>query len=101
MTKRKVDSAITAEMRYRALQNLGGSQKRQRKDEVENETAPRPKRRRSGSDTVAYFKKRTISCRKGKWKKRSYRSSDWRLTVRRRSSPKITLGSDAGHAAAN
>ena len=54
--KKKIDSAKAAEMRYRALENLGGSQKRQRKDEVENETAARPKRRRSGSDTVAYFR---------------------------------------------
>ena len=53
--KKKVDSAKAAEMRYKALENLDGSQKRQRKDEVENETAARPKRRRSGSDTVAYF----------------------------------------------
>ena len=36
------------------MQNLRepwGTQKRQRKDEVENETAARVKRRRSGSDT--------------------------------------------------
>ena len=66
MTKRKVDSAKAAEMRYRALQNLGGSQKRQRKDEVENETAPRPKRRRSGSDTVAYFQEKNDLMQKRK-----------------------------------
>ena len=45
-------------MRYRALENLGRSQKRQRKDEVENETAARVKRRRSGSDTVAYLREK-------------------------------------------
>ena len=50
MTKKKLDSAKAAEMRNRALENLGGTQKRQRKDEVENETAARVKRRRSGSD---------------------------------------------------
>ena len=33
-----------------------GTQKRQRKDEVENETAARVKRRKSGSDTVAYLR---------------------------------------------
>ena len=66
MTKRKVDSAKAAKMRYRALQNLGGSQKRQRKDEVENETAPRPKRRRSGSDTVAYFQEKNDLMQKRK-----------------------------------
>ena len=64
--KKKVDSAKAAEMRYRALQNLGGSQKRQRKDEVENETAPRPKRRRSGSDMVAYFQEKNDLMQKRK-----------------------------------
>ena len=73
--KKKVNSAKAAEMRYRALKNLGGTQKRQRKDEVENETAARAKRRRSGSDTVAYLREKN-SCRNGKWKKCSHRSSD-------------------------
>ena len=41
--KKKVDSAKAAEMRSRALKNLGGTQKRQRKDEVENETAEKKK----------------------------------------------------------
>ena len=53
--KKKVNCAKVVEMRYRALENLGRSQKRQRKDEVENETAARVKRRRSGSDMVAYL----------------------------------------------
>ena len=35
------ESAKAAEMIYRALENLGGTQKRQRKNEVENETATR------------------------------------------------------------
>ena len=60
--KKKVDSAKAAEMRNRVLENLGGTQKRQRKDEVENETEGRAKRRRSGGN--------------GKWKKCSYRSND-------------------------
>ena len=42
--KKKVDSAKAAEMRNRALENLGGIQKRQRKDEVENETEGTAKR---------------------------------------------------------
>ena len=54
--KKKVDNAKAAEMRYKALENLGGTQKRQRKDKVENDTAPSAKRRRSGSDTVAYLR---------------------------------------------
>ena len=41
--KKKVDSAKAAEMGNRALKNLGGTQKRQRKDEVENETAEKKK----------------------------------------------------------
>ena len=50
--KKKVDSTKAAEIRYRTLENLHGTQKRQRKDEVENETATRAKCRRSGSDSV-------------------------------------------------
>ena len=56
--KKEIDSAKAAEMRYRALGNLGGTQKRQRKDEVENETAARAKLRRNGSDTVAYLREK-------------------------------------------
>ena len=56
--KKKVDSAKAAETRNRALENLGGTQKRQRKDEVENETEGRTKLRRSGGDTVAYLRER-------------------------------------------
>lgn len=41
--KRKVDSAKVAEMTNGALENLGGTQKRQRKDEVENETVEKIK----------------------------------------------------------
>ena len=41
--KKKVDSAKAAEMRNRALENLGGTQKRQRNDEEENETAEKNK----------------------------------------------------------
>ena len=64
--KKKVDSAKAAETRYRAIENLGGTQKRQRKDEVENETASRAKRRRSGSDTVAYLREKNDLMQK--WK---------------------------------
>ena len=79
--EKKIDSAKAAEVRYRALENLGGTQKRQRKDEVEErdeKDEARAKRRRSGGDTVARWhicEKRTISCRNGKWKKCRYRSS--------------------------
>ena len=74
--KKKVDCAKAAEMRYRALENLGGTKKTQRKDEVENETAAKAKRRSSVSDTVAYLREKNDLMRNGKWKKRSYRSSD-------------------------
>ena len=64
--EKKVDNAKAAEMRYRALENLAGTQKRQRKDEVENETAARAKLRRSGSDTVAYLREKNDLMQK--WK---------------------------------
>ena len=41
--KKNVDNAKAAEIRYRALENLGKTQKRQRKDGVESETAARAK----------------------------------------------------------
>ena len=56
--KKKEDSAKAAEMRNRALENLGGTRKRQRKDEVQNETAPRAESRRSGGYTVAYLREK-------------------------------------------
>ncbi|CAH3038005.1 unnamed protein product, partial [Pocillopora meandrina] len=65
-TAQNDENAKAAEMRYRALKNLGGTQKRQRKDEVENETAARAKRRRSGSDTMAYLREKNDLMQK--WK---------------------------------
>ena len=53
-------------MRYRTLENLDRTQKIQRKDEVENETAASAKRRRSGSDTVAYLREKNDLVQK--WK---------------------------------
>ena len=41
--KKNVDNAKAAEIRYRALENLGETKKRQRKDGVESETAARAK----------------------------------------------------------
>ena len=64
--KKKVDSAKVAEMRYRTLENLRRTQKRQKKDEVENETGVSAKRRRSGSDTVAYLREKNDLMQK--WK---------------------------------
>ena len=53
-------------MRYRTLENLDRTQKIQKKDEVENETAASAKRRRSGSDTVAYLREKNDLVQK--WK---------------------------------
>ena len=47
------------------MQNLGGTQKRQRKDEIGNETAARAKCR-SGGDTVAYLREKNDLMQK--WK---------------------------------
>ena len=41
--KKNINNAKAAEIRYRALENLGKTQKRQRKDGVESETAARAK----------------------------------------------------------
>ena len=45
----------SSENEMQSFREPWGTQKRQRKDEVENETAARVKRRRSGSDMVAYL----------------------------------------------
>ena len=58
-------------MRYRTLENLGRSQKRQRKDEVENETAARVNVEEVVVTRWHICEKRTISCRNGKWKRSS------------------------------
>ena len=73
--KRKVHSTKVAEMRNGALENLGGTQKRQRKDEVENETVEKNKCR-SGGDTVAYLRDKNDFMQKWKLKKCGYRGSD-------------------------
>ncbi|CAH3122948.1 unnamed protein product [Pocillopora meandrina] len=52
-----------------ALENQGGTQKRQRKDEVENETAAKAKRRRSDSNTVARLQEENNLAQKWKMKK--------------------------------
>ena len=75
--KKKVDSAKAAEMRYRALENLGGTQKRQRKGEVENETVARTKRRRSVNDTVAYLREKNDLMQK--WKREEMQLQKQRL----------------------
>ena len=49
----------SSENEMQSFREPWGTQKRQRKDEVENETAARVKRRRSGSDMVAYLREET------------------------------------------
>ncbi|CAH3122942.1 unnamed protein product [Pocillopora meandrina] len=62
-------SADTSDKKIaQALENQGGTQKRQRKDEVENETAAKAKRRRSGSDTVARLPEENDFAQKWKMK---------------------------------
>ena len=78
--KKKVDSGKAAEMRYRALENLGGTHKRQRKDEVKNETVARVKRRKSGSDTVAYLREKNDLMQK--WKMEEMQLQKQRLVVK-------------------
>ena len=77
--KKKVDSVKAAEMRYRALENLGGTerQKRQRKGEVENERAARTKLRRSVNDTVAYLREKNDLVQK--WKREETQLQKQRL----------------------
>ena len=52
--------------KLRTLENLGGTQKRQRKDEVENETGPKAESRRSGGYTAAYLREKNDLMQK--WK---------------------------------
>ena len=64
--KKNINNAKAAEIRYRALENLGETQKRQRKDGVESETEARAKCWRSGSDTMAYLREKNNLMQK--WK---------------------------------
>lgn len=62
--KKKADNAKAVEMRNRALESLGGTQKRQRNKE-EN-VKPKRKCPRSGGDTVAYLREKNDLIQK--WK---------------------------------
>ena len=60
--KKKVDNAKAVEMRNRALESLGKTQKRQRNEEEEN-AKPKQKSHRSGGDTIAsVFARKKCSC---------------------------------------
>ena len=60
--KTKVDSAKAVEMRNRALKNLDGTQKGQRKQEVENETAPRAIRSLVDENAYKNVARDLVSC---------------------------------------
>ena len=67
--KRKVDNAKVVEMRNRALESLGKTQKRQRNEDEENQwenAKPKQKSRRSGGDTIAYLREKNVLVQK--WK---------------------------------
>lgn len=55
--KKKLDNAKAVEMRNRALESLGKTQKRQRNEDEEN-AKPKQKSRRSGGDTIAYLREK-------------------------------------------
>ena len=55
--KKKADNTKAVEMRNRALESLGASQKRKQNEEEEN-GARKSKNRRSGGDTVAYLREK-------------------------------------------
>ena len=79
--KKKVGNAKAVEMRNRALESLGKTQKRQRNEEEEN-AKPKQKSRRSGGDTIAYLReKKMVLFRGGKRKNCSCKSSELKLKV--------------------
>ena len=65
--------------KLRALENLGGAQKTQRKDEVENGTGTRADSRRSGGYTVAYLREKNDLMQK--WKMEDMQLQKQRLKV--------------------
>ena len=81
--KKKIDIVKAVEMRNRALESLGVSQKRQQNEEEENRER-RTKSRRSGGDTVAYLRE------KNDRRNCSYKSNECKLRVKR----KISLESN-------
>ena len=64
--KKKADNAKAVEMRNRALESLGRTQKRQRNDEEEENVKPKQKSHRSGGETIAYLREKNDLVQK--WK---------------------------------
>ena len=75
--KKKVDNAKAVEMRNRALESLGKTQKRQRNEEEEN-AKPKQKSRRSG-DTIAYLSEKNVLVQK--WKEEELQLQKQRVEV--------------------
>jgi len=76
--KKKADNAKAVEMRNRALESLGASQKRKQNEEEEN-GARKSKSRRSGGDTVAYLREKNEIVQK--WKSEELQLQKQRVEV--------------------
>lgn len=76
--KKKVDNAKAMEMRNRALESLGKTQKRQRNEDEEN-AKPKQKSRRSGGDTIAYLREKNALVQK--WKEEELQLQKQRVEV--------------------
>ena len=76
--KKKVHNAKAMEMRNRALESLGKTQKRQRNEDEEN-AKPKQKSRRSGGDTIAYLREKNALVQK--WKEEELQLQKQRVEV--------------------
>ena len=76
--EKKVDNAKAEEMRNRALESLGKTQKRQRNEEEET-VKPKQKSRRSGGDTIAYLREKNGLVQK--WKEEELQLQKQRVAV--------------------
>ena len=75
---KKADNAKAMEMRNRALESLGKTQKRQRNEDEEN-AKPKQKSRRSGGDTIAYLREKNVLVQK--WKEEELQLQKQRVEV--------------------
>ena len=76
--KKKADNAKAMELRNRALESLGKTQKRQRNEDEEN-AKPKQKSRRSGGDTIAYLGEKNALVQK--WKEEELQVQKQRVDV--------------------
>ena len=81
--KKRVDNAKAVEMRNRAMESMRTTQKRNQGDEDKDvENAPKPKKTRSGGDTVAYLREKNDMVQK--WKAEELELHKQRLEVESR-----------------